>query len=119
MHSAKHPKVGREGNFCSHPMHPSYTLSNTIRASYGSCFVDYCSTIISERCGPSSVNIDLTVHSRPDSRKSGSMLHIGVVDMHTTQQQDCVVLTYEPLHMPSSRSTVYVQVAAVFRTPPS
>ena len=36
--------------------------------------------------------------------------------MGTTQQQDCVVLTYEPLHMPSSRSIVYVQVDAVFRT---
>ena len=119
MHSAKHPKVGREGNFCSHPVHPSYTLPNTIRASYGSCFMEYCSTVLSVRCGPSSVNIDLTVHSRPDSRKSGTMLHIGVVDMRTTQQQDCVVLTYEPLHMPSSRSTVYVQVSAVFRTPPS
>ena len=29
MHSDKHPKVGREGNFCSHPVHPSYTLPNT------------------------------------------------------------------------------------------
>ena len=76
-------------------------------APYSPCAVDHF------------VNIDLTVHSRPDSRKSGTMLHIGVVDMRTTQQQDCVVLTYEPLHMPSSRSTVYVKVAAVFRTPPS
>ena len=82
MHSAKHPKVGREGNFCSHPVHPSYTLPNTIRASYGSCFMEYYSTVLSVRCGPSSVNIDLTVHSRPDSRKSGTMLHI--VDMRTT-----------------------------------
>ena len=119
MHCAKHPKVGREGNFCSHPVHPSYTLPNTIHASCCSCFVEYFSTVLSVRCGPCSINIDLTVHSRPDSRKSGTMLHIGVVDMRTTQQQDCVVLTYEPLHMPSSRSTVYVQVAAVFRTPPS
>ena len=120
MHSAKHPKVGREGNFFSHPVHPSYTLSNTIGcASYGSCFVEYYSTVLSVCCGPSSVNIDLTVHSQPDSRKSGTMLHIGVVDMRTTQQQDCVVLTYEPLHMPSSRSIVYVQVAVVFRTPQS
>ena len=47
MHSAKHPKVGREGNFFSHPVHPSYTLPNTIRASYGSCFVEYCSTVLS------------------------------------------------------------------------
>ena len=74
MHSAKHPKVGREGNFCSHPVHPSYTLPNTIRASYGSCFVEYCSTVLSVRYRPSSVNIDLTVHSWPDSRKSGTML---------------------------------------------
>ena len=88
-------------------MHPSCTLPNTqkwvkkgtfapipctlhtpyltlIRASYGSCSVEYCSTVLSVRCGPSSVNIDLTVHSRPDSRKSGTMLHIGVVDMRTT-----------------------------------
>ena len=75
MHSAKHPKVGREGNFCSHPVHPSYTLPNNIRASYGSCFVEYYSTVLSVRCRPSSVNIDLTVHSRPDSQKSGTMLH--------------------------------------------
>ena len=74
MHSAEHPKVGQEGNFCSHPMHPSYTLPNTIRASYGSCFVEYCSIVLSVRCRPSSVNIDLTVHSRPDSQKSGTML---------------------------------------------
>ena len=84
MHSAKHPKVGQEGNFCSHLVHPSYTLPNTIRASYGSCFMEHCSTVLSGRCRPSSVNIDLTVHSRPDSRKSGTMLHIGVVDMRTT-----------------------------------
>ena len=95
---------------------PCLTLS---RASYGSCSMEYCGTILSMRYRPSSVNIDLTVHSRPDSQKSGTMLHIGVVDMRTTQQQDCVILTYEPLHMPSSRSTVYVQVATVFRTPPS
>ena len=75
MHSTKHPKVGREGNFFSHPVHPSYTLSNIIGcASCGSCFVEYCSTILSVCCRPSSVNIDLTVHSRPDSRKSGTML---------------------------------------------
>ena len=85
MHSAKHPKVGREGNFLSHPVRPSYTLPNTICASYGSCFVEYYSTVLSVRRGPSSVNIDLTVHSRPDSRKSGTMLHIGVVDMRTTE----------------------------------
>ena len=53
-------------------------------ASYGSCFVEHYSTILSVRCGPSSVNIDLTVPCRPDSRKSGTMLHIGVVDMRTT-----------------------------------
>ena len=101
-------------------MHPSYTLSNTIGcASYGSCFVEYFSTILTVRYRPSSVNVDLIVHSRPDSRKSGTMLHIGVVDMRTTQQQKCVVLTYEPLNMPSSRSTVYVKVAAVFCTTPS
>ena len=74
MHSAKHPKVGREGKFCSHPMHPSYTLPSTIRASYGSCFMEYYSTVLSVCCRPSSVNIDLTIHSRPDSRKSGTML---------------------------------------------
>ena len=108
-------------------MHPSCTLPNTqkwvekgifapipctlhtpcltlIHASYGSCFVEYCSTVLSVRYGPSSFNIDLTVHSRPDSQKSGTMLDIGVVDMRTTHQQDCVVLTYEPLHMPSDEA---------------
>ena len=46
--------------------------------------MEYYSTVLSVRCGPSSVNIDLTVHSRPDSRKSSTVLHIGVVDMRTT-----------------------------------
>ena len=47
-------------------------------------FVEYCSTVLSVRYGTSSINIDLTVHSQPDNRKRGTMLHIGVVDMRTT-----------------------------------
>ena len=63
------PKSGSRRELCSHPVHPSYTLSNTIRASYGSCFVEYCSTVLFVHCRPTSVNIDITVHSRPEVEK--------------------------------------------------
>ena len=94
MHSAKHPKVGREGNFCSHPVHPSYTLPNTIRASYGSCFVEYYSTVLSMRCGPSSANIDLTFILNRTVEKAVLCYYITVhiVDMRTTSF--VVVISY-------------------------
>ena len=73
-----------KGTFAPIPCTLHTPCRTLFRASYGSCFVEYCSTVLSVRCRPSSVNIDLTIHSRPNSRKSGTMLHIGVVDMRTT-----------------------------------